>query len=339
MNHKRLFAILCIFTLCLTIGCKKKQVEPEVTTTVETTTTAAPIPIIRSVTSGREVSAIGFPIAVSIPNDPSARPQKFIGSADVVYEMYAEGDITRMLAIFADQKPVQVGPIRSGRIYMVDIISDWGGGFVHFGGSSGGAFDLDKKLKENPPAYNLDGIVDTTYIKRDKSRRAPNNAFVNLESYTQQVVSKQPPIAGPLVFRELDALPMVTGTPVNEITIPYSSSNKVRYVFQDGVYKRFIGNKPFIDGDSTAQVEANNVIVQQVKQKNFKDKSGHIDLQMIGSGPAVFYMNGQKIVGSWEKTSEKVSTKFKDASGVEIKFEPGKTWVQVITEKIKTSEI
>lgn len=338
MQHKRLLAILCIFTLCLTIGCKKKQVEPEFTTTVETTTTAAPIPVIRSVTSGREVSAIGFPIAVSIPNDPTARPQKFIGSADVVYEMYAEGDITRMLAVFADNKPVQVGPLRSGRIYMVDIVSDWGAGFVHFGGSSGGAFDLEKKLKENPPAYNLDGIVDTTYIKRDKSRRAPNNAFVNLEHFNEQVSNKQPPNIGPLAFRELDDKPLEAGAVANEIVIPYSSSNKVRYVFQDGVYKRFIGNKPFIDADSNAQVEANNIIVQQVNQKNFKDKSGHIDLQMIGSGSAVFYIDGRKIVGSWERASTKVNTKFKDESGKEIKFAPGKTWVQVTTNKIKNTD-
>src|SRR5262249_16737537 len=58
---------------------------------------------------------LGRPLAVMVENHPAARPQSGLSEADTVYEVLAEGGITRFLAIFrVDNAPV-IGPIRSAR--------------------------------------------------------------------------------------------------------------------------------------------------------------------------------------------------------------------------------
>ena len=59
------------------------------------------------------------PLAVMVENSTSARPQKGLSKADVVYEALAEGDITRFVAIFLSNS-TQVGPVRSAREYYFD---------------------------------------------------------------------------------------------------------------------------------------------------------------------------------------------------------------------------
>ena len=55
------------------------------------------------------------PIAVVIENHPDARPQSGLNKADLVYETFAEGGITRFLAIFQTQEHKEIGPVRSAR--------------------------------------------------------------------------------------------------------------------------------------------------------------------------------------------------------------------------------
>ena len=58
---------------------------------------------------------------MTINNHPQARPQSGIAQADVVYEMLAEGNVTRFLALFQSEIPDKIGPIRSARDYFIDI--------------------------------------------------------------------------------------------------------------------------------------------------------------------------------------------------------------------------
>ncbi|CAM5214030.1 hypothetical protein UACE39S_04412 [Ureibacillus acetophenoni] len=61
------------------------------------------------------------PIIATINNHPAARPQSGLGSADVVYEMLAEGDVTRFLALYQSELPEKIGPVRSARDYFIEI--------------------------------------------------------------------------------------------------------------------------------------------------------------------------------------------------------------------------
>src|SRR5690606_3118280 len=75
-------------------------------------------------------------MAVIIENLATVRPQSGLGQAQVVYETLAEGGITRFLVLFATKENIDpIGPVRSARHYFVDWAEEYGGGFMHVGGS------------------------------------------------------------------------------------------------------------------------------------------------------------------------------------------------------------
>jgi hypothetical protein len=89
----------------------------------------------------REIWETRRPITAVIENHADARPQSGLSSADVVYEVVAEGGITRFLSVFycgASANDVKISPIRSARIYLIDWASEYGKNpiFVHIGGAN-----------------------------------------------------------------------------------------------------------------------------------------------------------------------------------------------------------
>ena len=76
------------------------------------------------------------PIAVMFNNLEKALPQLGVGQADVIYEIVAEGGITRMMGLFQDiQGAGDLGSIRSARDYYVNLAYGHDAIYVHAGGS------------------------------------------------------------------------------------------------------------------------------------------------------------------------------------------------------------
>ncbi len=81
------------------------------------------------------------PITAIIENHVDSRPPSGLSRADVVYEVVAEGGITRFLGIFycgSSREDVRIGPIRSARVYLVNWAAEYGDNplFVHSGGAN-----------------------------------------------------------------------------------------------------------------------------------------------------------------------------------------------------------
>src|SRR3990172_7597552 len=87
----------------------------------------------------RDVWETRRPLGVMIENSPDSRPQSGLGTADIVYEAVAEGGITRFMAIFHCNAPysvnLMIAPVRSARIYFVNLISEYDGLYNHVGGA------------------------------------------------------------------------------------------------------------------------------------------------------------------------------------------------------------
>ena len=76
------------------------------------------------------------PFAVMLNNLSKALPQLGVSQADVIYEIVAEGGITRMLAVFQDIEGVgDLGSVRSARDYYVSLACGHDAIYVHAGGS------------------------------------------------------------------------------------------------------------------------------------------------------------------------------------------------------------
>ena len=76
------------------------------------------------------------PLAVMINNHLDARPQSGLIDADLVYEIVAEGGITRYLAFFLSKEPDKIGPVRSTREYYLVLVKELGDAMLmHIGWS------------------------------------------------------------------------------------------------------------------------------------------------------------------------------------------------------------
>ncbi|OGM08780.1 hypothetical protein A2Z67_01885 [Candidatus Woesebacteria bacterium RBG_13_36_22] len=89
----------------------------------------------------REIWETRRPITAVIENHADSRPQSGLSNADVIYEVVAEGGITRFLSVFycgVSVDDIKVAPIRSARVYLVDWAAGYGKKpiFVHIGGAN-----------------------------------------------------------------------------------------------------------------------------------------------------------------------------------------------------------
>ena len=80
------------------------------------------------------------PLAVMIENSPDARPQSGLSQADVMFEVMAEGGVTRFMGIFycgVQANDTILAPVRSARTYFVDYASGFNLPlYVHVGGAN-----------------------------------------------------------------------------------------------------------------------------------------------------------------------------------------------------------
>src|SRR5436190_722963 len=81
---------------------------------------ATPTPVPYNPLTGKTVDNLNMVrrriVAVKIDNAPEARPPLGLGQTDMVYEELAEGGLTRFVAMFLQNEPDPVGPVRSARL-------------------------------------------------------------------------------------------------------------------------------------------------------------------------------------------------------------------------------
>ena len=91
--------------------------------------------------TGAARSTNSRPVAVMVNNiansqRQNARPQRGIGSADLLIEAKVEGGITRLCAVFSDADSIpEVGPLRSGRDQFLQLLMPWNILYYHDGES------------------------------------------------------------------------------------------------------------------------------------------------------------------------------------------------------------
>ena len=128
----------------------------------------------------REIWDMRRPITAVIENHAESRPQSGLSNADVVYEVVAEGGITRFLSVFycgASADDVKIAPVRSARVYFVDWAAGYGTKpiFVHIGGANNICGNCPGGVK---PAGQTAREVDAFRMLESMSwRSARGNAF------------------------------------------------------------------------------------------------------------------------------------------------------------------
>lgn len=269
------------------------------------------------------------PLAIMVNNAPAARPQSGLSGADIVYEVIAEGGVTRFVSIFhSHAEEPKIGPIRSIRPYMIEIGESYHGVLVHAGASNDAYAILQRQHKED-----LDEITNAgSYFWRDKSRKAPHNLYSNVEKLLEGAAKRNYDTEDTDVpgysFRGEDDV--IEGEPANSVEIKFQlDSYKVTYKYDSDtrLYQRYINGEPHIDLETGEILTAANVVVMGADHKVLDDV-GRLAVDLDLGGEAVLFQRGQAIQGQWIHRADDVIRFVKD--NVEVPFVPGTTYFNVV---------
>ena len=268
--------------------------------------------------------------AIMIENGPNARPQSGIKQAEVVYEAIAEAGITRFLALYQQNKPALIGPVRSLRMYYIDWLAPYQPSVAHVGGSLAAVNEI-----RNGNYRDIDQFFNSASYWRATDRRAPHNVYTNFEKLDALNASKQYTSSTFTSFTRADG---ATSNPPTARVISLNFSNaalyntRYEYDTNSNTYKRFVGGQPSTDREQ-GQVTPSVVVALSMETAIVKEDGLRLAMTTIGSGKATIFQNGTVIEGTWRKSSRAASLELLDASGKPIALARGQTWIAAIPTK------
>lgn len=339
MPLRRCIVIVLILMLMCSIGCTNKKGEVDSSyihsdsdETTEPQESEPVVPKAKSPLTGMDMNAQfenQRPLAVMVENEYNARPQSGLDKAGVVYEVLAEGGITRFLAFFLGETVDEIGPVRSARPYFLDYTMEYDGIYIHYGASPQGYTDL-KKLKIDA----INGMYDDATFWRDKSRNDPHNAYTN----TKKIITTSKEHGffrdAKLTLWQFNTEQTPAGDRILEdFNLEYFNNYTVNYTYDRDkmAYERFINGKPHTDRKTSETIFVTNIIVQFANTKVIDDV-GRLSIKTVDSGKGYYISNGCYTEINWQKDARTERTKYTFADGSRLIINPGNIWIQVLPQ-------
>ena len=280
---------------------------------------------------GDEQSLAQRPVSVMVNNHPAARPQSGLTKADIVYEVLAEGSVTRFLAIYQSEIPDIIGPVRSARPYYIDLSKGYDALYIAHGYSP----DALEKLSSGE-VDSLNGMeYDGTLFWRANHRKAPHNSYISKENILEGAVSNQYEIAAevePIEFLTEEKVQKLEGEEANKFVIKYDNSQTWHATYEynqtEKIYNRYSDNQQTVDLESEEPVKLSNVFVVEMKH-NIIDNYGRRGIDLTTGGKALLLQNGLMQEVEWVNEDGRILP-VKD--GNIVKFVPGRTWIHIVPD-------
>lgn len=323
---RKLF-VLVIVTIMMLVGCSsgnKNETEESKVEEGETSNQVYPL-------TGMEATedADRRPVAVMVNNHPKARPQSGLSQADLVFEILAEGNITRFLAMYQSEFPDVVGPVRSAREYYFDLAERYDALYVYHGAAKFvNEMILDQNIEYiNGARHDNDGIV----FKRESFRQAPHNSYFQFDSVNDVAEEKGYELTTdmePLPFLGEEEVENIDGEATDHVQINYSPNASVAFDYdsENETYFRSSDNEPTVELNSEEPITADNVFIIEAKHEVMDDE-GRRAIDLDSGGNALLIQKGQAKEVDWENDDGKI---IPTKDGETIGFVPGKTWINVI---------
>jgi hypothetical protein len=282
------------------------------------------------------------PLAVMINNHIDARPQSGLIYADLVYEIVAEGGITRLLPFYKSTIPEKIGPVRSTREYYLVLVKELGdAALMHIGwspqalaaieswpvrslGRGGGQF-----WRDNP---NGVAVEHTAYVNgKDLLETGVDLGWEGTREYKVWEFKEEK--------SGYDSAPSAS-----DIAIDFWHRGDYSAIFdydtETNTYLRSMGYDendnpiPHNDRENNEQVTVKNLLVQFVEESPIvNDPKGRLDYELVGSGTGLVFVDGRVIEVTWNKEERDSRTIFYDSDGEEMKFNRGKFWISVVPDR------
>lgn len=267
-------------------------------------------------------------VAVVVNNHPQARPQSGLHKADIVYEVLAEGKVTRFLAIFESERPEKVGPVRSARDYYINLAKGYDSVFIAHGYSPEA-----KEMLRNGEIDHLNGIqYDGSLFKRADFRYAPHNSYITFENIVKGAEDNKFSLEEApksLSFLDESEIESLSGQPTEKVEISYGNSTfdvQYQYDTDKSKYYRFSAGENTVDLDSNQPVQLDNVLIVEMNHE-IVDNAGRRDINLTSGGKGYLLRKGLKTEIEWKNVDGRI---LPFINGEEAELVPGKTWINIV---------
>ena len=309
--------------------------------------------------TGDERSTNSRPVAVMVNNiansqRQNARPQRGIGSADLLIEAKVEGGITRLCAVFSDADSIpEVGPIRSGRDQFLQLLMPWDILYYHDGES---IFCTQFVSVYGYSGLNIGG---KNYFKTPihpivshRNNRGRDVAYEHTEFTSGKEICKAASDAGISLYApgegtffhfadyRTDEVNKLKGEPsAKKIAIVHSESYRTSFSYSalSHTYAMQMYNSSkkatenTVDELTGEQLTFENVVVCFADMDAYAGDSHDVqEVQYIKGGDAYLFTRGGVQVGRWEKTYPTNPLKLYTKSGEEMTLNRGKTYFALV---------
>jgi hypothetical protein len=267
-------------------------------------------------------------VAVVVNNHPKARPQSGLHKADLVYEVLAEGNVTRFLAIFESEQPDNIGPVRSARDYYIKLAKGYDSFFIAHGYSPEAKEMLDSGYIDHINGIQYDGSL----FKRADFRQAPHNSYItfdNIEKGAENSGYSLMEKPEGLIFFDEEQLEQLSGEEAKEVQISYGTSTfDVYYEYDDEAnkYHRYSNGEETIDLDSKESVQLDNILIVEMDHQVI-DNDGRKEINLTSGGSGYLLQKGVRNEVTWENVDGRI---IPFINGEKAKFVPGKTWINIV---------
>jgi hypothetical protein len=301
------------------------------------------------------------PIVAKISNAPAiVRPQAGLGAADIVFEHYVEGGLTRFSAVFYSQAPERVGSIRSARLVDHEIAPMFDGMLAFSGASIGvekyiyGSEEVASRIDGAdtvppggfvPPSEYADraykGVLyGRPFYWRDETIPVPHNMFANIAALWDLAASE-----GQAQRPRLEGLTFYAGsldgsTGEGQIIDVRYRATRVRWEYDEGIgqYRRYTDGQGHLDAVSRQQITATNVVIlfaehtdTNIVESEWQGSiSWSTQIALWGENPVILCRDGQRYDGIWMRTVREDLISFWTLDGGQLPLKPGNTWIQIV---------
>lgn len=284
----------------------------------------------------------------------NARPQRGLGSADLLIESKVEGGITRFCAVYHDADSIpEVGPLRSGRDQFLQLLMPWQALYYHDGESA----PCTKFIN----VYNYSGlnIGGKNYfntpvhphvahrIKRNKNVAYEHTEFTSAKEIKQAAADAGIGLTYPYegtFFRfadyRTDAVNDLADAPsARSILITHSASYKTSFAYNswNRNYKMSMYSnrtKKFeaaVDELTGKQLTFANVVVCFANIAAYAGDSHDVqEVQYVEGGQAYLFTSGGVQTGRWEKGHPTHPIRLYTDAGEEMTLNRGKTYFALV---------
>ncbi len=290
------------------------------------------------------------PFGVMINNHVDARPQSGLIYADLVYEIVAEGGITRFLPFYLSRLPEKVGPIRSTREYYLVLVKEMGDAMLMHEGYSPQALEAIQYW----PVRSLQRGGASFINWRDNPRDVATEH--TLYSNPQELYKYGVDTLGWGGNRELKSWKFKDETKIEvqadlchvgackpivvDFWYPGDFSAIWNYDSEKNEYSRSTGYDendqpiPHLDQETKEQIKVKTLVVQFATETSIVgDEKNRLDYELIGSGEGMVFMDGGVTNVTWSKAGRDDRTMFYDQNGNEFEFNRGKIWISIVPER------